>query len=190
MLDLWRESRQDFTLRLEGRSMVPVAAPGDRLTIRPLEPRQLRCGDLIALRQGEALVVHRFLMARTAGDGGRRYCQKGDNSPAWSWVSPDALFGRVTAISTPRLVHDLSRRPWTWFNPLAGRLGRWRVLLAGGGRARDGGFQDAAPRRAGRRPLSRLIGRLRRGLVAGFIHLAGRPVSSPGEGPAGGDAIS
>ena len=124
MLDLWRDSRQEFTLRLEGRSMLPVAAPGDRVTIQPLHNEQLRCGDIVALRQGETLVVHRLLGARSGDQGGVLYCQKGDNSPAWSWAEPDTVLGRVTAIHGMDRSLRLSRPPWTWINPLAGRLGR------------------------------------------------------------------
>lgn len=124
VLDLWRHSRQEFTLRLEGRSMVPVASPGDRVTIQPISTERLCCGDIIALHQGEKVVVHRLLMSRTAADGSRSCCQKGDNSRAWSWVPPETVLGRVTAIRSPEHTLLLLRRPWTWINPLAGRLGR------------------------------------------------------------------
>lgn len=160
VLELWRERRQEFTLRLEGRSMVPVAAPGDRITIQPLPPEQLHCGDIIALQQGETLVVHRFLMARTAKGGRRWCCQKGDNSPAWSWVPPESVLGRVTAIRGPDRSLHLLRRPWTRANPLAGRLGRVGVLLAGGGRPPGAGS------------LGSLSHRLNRGLAAPLIRLA------------------
>ncbi len=166
VLKLWRDGQREFTLRLEGRSMDPVALPGHRVTINPLSPGDLCCGDILALQQGETVVVHRFLMARTAGDGRRWYCQMGDNSPAWSWVLPDTVLGRVAAIDGPERSLHLSRRPWTWVNPLAGRLGKWRVLLAGGGRRDGNGFRDANPRKPGH-----MAHRLKRSLMAPLIRL-------------------
>ncbi len=128
VLDLWKERGEPFTLDLEGRSMVPLAHPGDRVTIQPLPPDDLRCGDIIALQENGALVVHRLLRIRTAPDGGNRYCQKGDNSPNASWVEPGALVGRVEVIEGPQRFIRLNGSPWTWINPLVGRLGRALLL--------------------------------------------------------------
>lgn len=131
LLELWREGRRPFILRLEGNSMNPVARSGDRVTIQPVAPEQLRRGDIVALHQGDAVVVHRLVMARTAGAGGSGaggYCQKGDNSPVWTRFGADAVLGRVTVIHGPDRLVQLSRRPWTWINPLAGRLGRLGML--------------------------------------------------------------
>jgi hypothetical protein len=126
LLELWREGRRPFILRLEGNSMSPVALSGDRVTIQPVTPEQLRSGDIVALHQGDAVVVHRLVMARTAGAGS--YCQKGDNSPIWTRVGANAVLGRVTVIHGPDRLVQLCRRPWTWINPLAGRLGRVGML--------------------------------------------------------------
>jgi hypothetical protein len=128
VLELWKDGRRPFTLRLEGRSMVPLVRPDDRVTIQPVSPDLLRCGDLVAVQAGRNLVVHRFVQSRTGPDGIRRLCQKGDNSPAWSRVDPDAVLGRVTAIHGPERTLQMSCRPWIWINPLAGWLGRLGML--------------------------------------------------------------
>ncbi len=128
VLELWKERGEPFTLDLEGRSMVPLAHSGDRVTIRPLPPDDLRCGDIIALQQNGVLVVHRLLMVRRSPDGSSRYCQKGDNSPNSSWVDPGSLVGRVEAIEGPGRHTRLTQSPWTWINPLTGWLGRAGLL--------------------------------------------------------------
>jgi len=124
VFELWREGRRPFSLRLEGRSMLPLAVPGDRVEIRPTGAEALRVGDLVALQLGERLVVHRLLRFRPGPDGARLLCQKGDNSPAWSWVDTALAIGRVAVITGSRGTLDLQRFPWAWINPLAGRLGR------------------------------------------------------------------
>ena len=64
----------------------PAPATGSPSTRSP--PGNSASGDIVALNLGETVVVHRFLMVRAAGDGRRWFCQKGDNSPAWSWGPP------------------------------------------------------------------------------------------------------
>lgn len=172
VLELWRDGRRPFTLRLEGGSMDPVALAGDRVTVQPVSAEQLRCGDILALHLGETVVVHRLLMVRTAVDGRRWFCQKGDNSPVWSWILPETVLGRVVTIQGPDRTLHLSRRPWTWINPLTGKLSRYGILLAGGGRKQGDGFRDADPHTPGRRPLGNLAHRLNRGLATPLIRLA------------------
>lgn len=104
--------------------MLPLAAPGDRVEIRPSGTEELRVGDVVALQLGERLVVHRLLRFRAGPGGSRLLCQKGDNSPASSWVDSGLAIGRVAAVAGPRGTLNLYRAPWTWINPLAGRLGR------------------------------------------------------------------
>jgi len=172
VLELWRDGRRPFTLRLEGGSMDPLAHVGDQVTIQPVPTREFCCGDVIAIHQGETVVVHRLLMTRTTGDGGSWFCQKGDNSPAWSWILPETVLGRVVSIQGPDRTLHLSRRPWTWINLLAGRLGRCGILLAGGGRKQGDRFRNADPHTAGRRPPWNLAHRLSRALVTPLIRLA------------------
>jgi len=131
VLQLWREAGgRPLTVPLEGRSMAPLALPGDRVTIHPAELQALRCGDLIALLMGGTLVIHRFLGFRET-PAGLRLCQKGDNTPAWSWVAADSLVGRAALIEGPQRTLDLTAYPWTRLNPLIGRLTRWRLLPPG-----------------------------------------------------------
>lgn len=102
-------------VREAGESMAPLVRAGDLLRLVPVDPGRVRAGDLIAFRQGEALVVHRVLRRTRA-----RVLTKGDalaraDAPV---AAPDVL-ARVVAVRTPagRSI-DFTRPGWR----LVGRL--------------------------------------------------------------------
>ena len=101
--------------------MAPLARPGDRVTIEPVEPEALRRGDVVALLGDEGLVVHRFLGSRATPDG-HRLCQQGDNSSARGWVAGATLVGRAVRIEGAGRRLALDAPPWTRLNPVLGRL--------------------------------------------------------------------
>jgi hypothetical protein len=122
VLELWQSAGgQPLTVPLEGNSMAPLARSGDRVTIEPANPEQLRRGDIVALLGDGGLVVHRFLRSRSTPDG-LSLCQQGDNSTARSWVAGESLVGRVIRIESPGRRLHLTAPPWTRLNPLLGRL--------------------------------------------------------------------
>ena len=60
-------------------SMEPVFASGDLVLVKEISPDSLKEGDIIAFREGNAVVTHR-IMTITAEDGVRQYITKGDNN--------------------------------------------------------------------------------------------------------------
>jgi len=74
-----------------GQSMEPTIMLGDMVLTKPVEPSQVKVGDIIIFRYEDSLVVHRVI---EESDGSFR--TKGDNSEAADpWiVPPKALLGR------------------------------------------------------------------------------------------------
>ncbi|HQH26502.1 MAG TPA: S24/S26 family peptidase, partial [Oligoflexia bacterium] len=56
--------------RVASRSMVPLIVPGDVVSVHSSVPDALRKGDIVAVRAGNQIVVHRF-RGRTR-QGGRQ----------------------------------------------------------------------------------------------------------------------
>lgn len=60
-------------------SMEPVFASGDLVLVKEVPADSLNEGDIIAFREGNAVVTHR-IMTITAEDGARHFVTKGDNN--------------------------------------------------------------------------------------------------------------
>jgi len=60
-------------------SMEPVFASGDLVLVKEVPSDSLKEGDIIAFREGNAVVTHRILTIAEE-DGTRRYVTKGDNN--------------------------------------------------------------------------------------------------------------
>jgi signal peptidase I len=118
-LGLWRETGKEIQVEVRGASMTPLLAAGDRVSLKFLEPGKLKTGDLLAFRQGTNLVVHRFITKKQV-NGAWWFCQKGDNTSAWSWVPEDRVLGRAALICSSGRTLNLTRWPWTWLNPCMG----------------------------------------------------------------------
>jgi signal peptidase I len=81
-----------------GTSMVPAIHPGDFLTIRPVDPKEVSLGDIVMYAREHVLVVHRIV--RTSDDSsepclvtrGDRLLR--DDMP----ILPGELIGRVASI--------------------------------------------------------------------------------------------
>ena len=110
---------QRVSLRVQGSSMLPSLYPGDVLTIRGCDPREIVAGDIVFFRQEGRCFAHRVAERMTAG-AAWRLRTRGDALPSCDPpVSETDVLGRVT------LVERNGRR----LPPP--RLGPVRSLLAG-----------------------------------------------------------
>ena len=60
LLEQLQQGRK-VTIPMKGRSMQPFLRPGDRVTLRPFELRELRRGMIILARQDTQMLLHRVL---------------------------------------------------------------------------------------------------------------------------------
>lgn len=90
-------------------SMVPLVRPSDCLLVHPLGARRVRLGDLVAVRRGGEIVVHRVVGCQTGG-----YWTKGDAMLYLDpFVPPREILGRAVILELPtgRRV-SLDEFPW------------------------------------------------------------------------------
>jgi signal peptidase len=90
-------------LRIRGASMSPTLRDGDLVEVRPVEPAQLRVGDLVLFKtqQGD-LLVHRCV-TKSDENGQVWFTTKGDASPSFdSPIGPEQVLGRVNLILRKR----------------------------------------------------------------------------------------
>ncbi len=78
-------------------SMSPALRPGDQVTVRKVNPDELRLGDVVVFQSAGAFVAHR-LIARSRHDGQLFLTTKGDAAPeADAPWEPSALVGVIVA---------------------------------------------------------------------------------------------
>jgi hypothetical protein len=91
---------ESATFRVAGSSMRPTIVAGDVITVRGVDPAELRVGDIVAFRRGNSLCVHRIIdLARSPG-GLLVFRTAGDGNPGDDGIqSGDALIGRVSHVT-------------------------------------------------------------------------------------------
>jgi signal peptidase len=83
---------------VSGGSMSPALNPGDIVILRPVEPENIRVGDIIRVVQAGTPILHRVIEIRD-GEGGRRFVTQGDaNNVADEPVGEDQIDGRVVLV--------------------------------------------------------------------------------------------
>jgi len=89
-----------FRATVEGLSMIPVLAPGERVLVR--RTREFAPGDVVVARDPEGrLVVKRLIRAETTIEGEPGWWLEGDNaaastdSRAYGVLPASAVLGRV-----------------------------------------------------------------------------------------------
>jgi nickel-type superoxide dismutase maturation protease len=89
-----------FRATVEGLSMIPVLAPGERVLVR--RTREFAPGDVVVVRDPEGrLVVKRLIRAETTIEGEPGWWLEGDNaaastdSRAYGVLPASAVLGRV-----------------------------------------------------------------------------------------------
>jgi GNAT superfamily N-acetyltransferase len=115
-------------LRAWGRSMWPLLWPGVRLRLRPVAPDALRRGDIVGVRRGDGLVVHRIEHI----DGDVLWL-RGDHLPQGDGPQPvSEVLGRLEGLTLgPRVWHRVPGPLARPANRALGRgVGRLRPLLA------------------------------------------------------------
>lgn len=119
-LALWQQRQQPAWLPMRGYSMLPILRPGDQLRVT-MPQATYRRGQIVVIRQGERLVVHR-VVARRRVAGVWCWITQGDNShEADAAVMAEQIEGRVSALRRGDRLYGLETPAW--------QLGSWLVAL-------------------------------------------------------------
>jgi hypothetical protein len=95
-------ARPPLLIEIAGRSMEPALPAGSRVWVLPCDglARQPRSGDVVALRSGGALLVHRLVWSASFSDGARLF-HRGDAGGGVGIAPADALVGGVAGVASP-----------------------------------------------------------------------------------------
>jgi len=108
-------------IRAFGTSMLPTIWPGDVLLIERRALDQLKCGDLVLVKQEEGIRVHRLL-----SNSGAHWMTRGDAMPQDDPpLRPTEILGRVAEIRGPKRVLTPSRQVRLMDRMVARLLCQW-----------------------------------------------------------------
>jgi|SRR5579859_5942840 len=94
---LWSAAGQGHWVPVQGPSMLPFLRPGDEVWLAP-GPARLRRGDVVVLRTGTGLLVHRLLRAEPWSQPQRLWTHGDNNRQPDPAASAENLLGRVLTV--------------------------------------------------------------------------------------------
>ncbi|MBV7328942.1 signal peptidase I [Chloroflexi bacterium TSY] len=116
-LDVWRKVGSQHTIRVAGRSMLPLIQDGDSVRIVH-DVSSVRQGDIVVFRYGGQLIAHRVMRVHNEPPV-VMFMTKGDNTVSFDApVRADQVIGRVSALQKGDRYIVLDTLAWR----VAGRL--------------------------------------------------------------------
>ncbi len=94
----WQAEERDVWITLDGGSMIPTILPGTRLCLR-CSHRLPLVGEIVACRQGSALIVHRLLEITGPPNAPEFICRGDGNILPDAPVPAGAVVGVITQIA-------------------------------------------------------------------------------------------
>jgi len=110
------------SFRCEGRSMLPLIAPGSMVSIDHLPAKKIRSGDIIAFRRSSHLVVHRVLK-KYYRQGDLFFLEKGDSNLRAGIVEEKDVLGKVIKVKRGEKPVALDSNTWRLINYLMAGYG-------------------------------------------------------------------
>ena len=92
-LSIMLNENRPISIPVEGKSMYPLIDDLDRVAVVSSPPDKIKKGDIIVFRNSNGIVIHRALKL-TKNEEGIQFCQKGDSSPYFRWISGENVLGR------------------------------------------------------------------------------------------------
>jgi signal peptidase I len=122
IITLLLKNGESVRTKLFGHCMRPFINNGEAVTIKPIKPDKVRCGDIVVYQFGDRLKAHRFLKFKTISND---VCiiAKGDKTINVDQpISLDRLLGKVVDIKKGDRIISFEKRKWKIFNFLLGKL--------------------------------------------------------------------
>ncbi len=127
--------------RAPGTSMHPTIRNGDLITVEPVEPSNLKRGDIILYRLQNDFIAHRLVNIKKRNGCGLTFILRGDASTTCDApVKPAQVFGKVVCLE----------RGHRRIDPYSRRVRLWSLLHLCLARLRRGVFQLFLPQSAPR----------------------------------------
>ena len=94
--ELFQKQDQGW-FRIMSGSMRPLMDIDDRVLARPVDPEEVKPGDIILFRNSDALVTHRVVKV-IRHNGKAMILQRGDAGGTPGTITPEAIVGKVVGI--------------------------------------------------------------------------------------------
>lgn len=108
------------SLRISGRSMLPLIREGSSVSVKTCDPESLSMGDIVTFERDGLSVTHRVLWVMRR-DNGTTVLTKGDNELIMDRVvSTGQILGRVVAVKRGNQILKLNNPSWRFVNRLLG----------------------------------------------------------------------
>lgn len=120
LIEIYKKVGKITTFKCEGRSMLPLVAPGSIVSIEHLPAKKIRLGDIIAFKRSSGLVVHRVLK-KYHHQGNLFFLEKGDSNFRAGKVEEKEVLGRVTKVKRGEKPITLDTYTWRRINYLVAR---------------------------------------------------------------------
>jgi hypothetical protein len=120
--------------------MIPAIFPGARLSVRPVDPGEVRVGDIVCFPCPDRTMAAHRVVGIEQGDGKRAFLTRGDAQDGFERIEATAIASRVDRVQQRFLSYDATDRLGRLFARLAlvesrpGRLAR-RALVGVSSRA-------------------------------------------------------
>ncbi len=122
VISLLLQNGERVRMNLYGFCMRPFIKNGENVTIKPIKPEDLRCGDIIVSQFNDRFKIHRFLKFKTISDT-KFIIAKGDrciniDSP----VSLNLLLGKITHVNKGQKIIGYETPTWKSINFILAKL--------------------------------------------------------------------
>ena len=99
------------SFRAPGNSMMPTVSDGERITVRPVSPSDIKPGDIILYRYPGSMVAHRVVCVEKRNGGAPCFILRGDALGAPDEpVEVDQILGKVASVEREGRRIDLYSR--------------------------------------------------------------------------------
>ncbi len=122
LIEIYKKVGKISSFRCEGRSMLPLIAPGSMVSIEHLPAEKIKLGEIIAFRRSSHLVVHRVLK-EYHHQGNLSFLEKGDSNLRAGIVKEKNVLGKIVKVKRGRKPITLDTYTWRLINYLVARYG-------------------------------------------------------------------
>ena len=122
LIAIYKKVGKISSFKCEGRSMLPLIAPGSMVRLEHLPAKKIRLGEIIAFKRSSHLVVHRVLK-KYHYQGNFLFLEKGDSNLRAGIVEEKNVLGKIVKVKRGKKLITLDTYTWRLTNYLVARYG-------------------------------------------------------------------
>jgi len=125
--EMWWEAcdkGESLRFKIVSGSMKPLIMPGDEVKVAKTEPSDIRIGDVVALKAGQRVVVHRII-GKSLSNQQIVFRHMGDAGVSSAIIAAQNLIGKVSVIKKDGCEMSLDK---SWYG-VVNKIRVWRLRL-------------------------------------------------------------